>query len=88
MHNFTMQNRNAVGHCPLSKEVVQRIHDSFNANPRLALRSAELDIEIYRSSIQLVLRKILHGFPYKLQITQYLEKNDILCRIQFANYCL
>lgn len=66
-------------------ENIDAVRKSFENNPQQSTRSASIDLEISRTSVQRILRKDLGIYPYKIQVGQRLTEQDALKRLEFGN---
>ncbi len=65
---------------------VSRIESLLLNNPEVSIRTAERELNIPRSTIQRVPRRILRMFPYKISFLQQLLPNDYQSRLEFAQH--
>ena len=83
-----VERRQGHGRPATSSEVQQIIFEYLNRHPRRSLRRAEQDLSIARSTIQVVLRRRIRMFPYKLKIVHQLQARDYDARGTLAAWCI
>ena len=59
----------------------------FTAHPKSSLRRAALDLQLPRFTIEFILRRKIHMFPYKIRRFQQLRQQESTERKQFATWC-
>ena len=89
--NFTeggnVENRSGRGRPSIDENTIQTVSNYFRSHPRRSIRRAETDLNIPRSTVHKILKKLIHMFPYKIRRVQQLQPQEYAQRVTFATYC-
>ncbi|CAG9782220.1 unnamed protein product [Diatraea saccharalis] len=67
---------------------VERVSESIQEQPRLSTRKRASVLNLPRTSLNRILHKDLHLYPYKIQIVQALKPSDHVQRLKFVDEML
>lgn len=72
----------------VSQQTVENVQVAFQRSPQKSIRRASRELHVPKSTIHKVLHKRLQLHPYKVQIIQQLQPNDLPIRYEFATTML
>lgn len=72
----------------INDEKKAMIRNIFTENAIFSLRTTDMQIRVYHTTIWNFLRRELELYPYKLQISEEINELEKLSRVSFARYCL
>lgn len=92
VENFNSQgnveNTTGRGRPSVSEQTVQTVSTYFHTHPQRSLRRAVIDLSIPYSTIQKILKKQIHMFPYKIRTFHELKPQDYVQRLAFVQWCM
>lgn len=79
-----VKKRGGSAKCVCTLENVARVEEAFSRSPRRSARKHALQLDISDRSVRRILHKELQYHPYKMQIMQKLNANDLPKRLRFC----
>ena len=71
-----------------TEETIAAVAAAIHNNPRVSTRSLSAEMGVSRRSLQTIIHKDLHLFPYKIQLVNKLNPADLPIRLEFCQKML
>lgn len=88
MQTGSVLHQKGAGRPRTSEENVERVREAFHQSPKKSVRTASRQLQMPRSTVHKVLRKVLKFKAYKVQLLHEIKANDKPKRMEFAVYML
>jgi hypothetical protein len=67
-----------------NQEILVRVNQSINENPKTSIRRRSIKLGLNRSSLHRILKRDLHLFGYKIQMVHAISPNDFIQRLNYS----